>query len=132
MGATGIYTKQSFEEVLRQEFHNCGYKILAKHYVKEEPLNGELEEGHYYCALKHPSGYVFGCVITMVRVNHNNREEVIYKMIDEGMGPCYYNCPEEVMNLLSPVNELPYPGYSLEWRNKQKVVKDKQMHKFTQ
>lgn len=35
-----------------------------------------------------------------------------YKEISENMGPCYYDCPESILNLLSPTDNK----YALRWR----------------
>jgi len=37
-----------------------------------------------------------------------------YKDMEESMGPNEHDCPERILSLLSPVEEL-YQGYSLEW-----------------
>ena len=37
-----------------------------------------------------------------------------YKDIDETMGPCYYDCPKSILDMLSPTDN----EYALEWRKK--------------
>lgn len=131
MGATGIYTTASFKDVLKQEIYGSGFELIDSHYVKQQPLNGELEEGHFYLALKKLDGKVFGCIITMVRITRNGREEVIYKWMDEAVEPYYYDCPEHILKKLTPLSEFDYVGHAAEWRSKQKCNQNNQMHLFT-
>jgi hypothetical protein len=37
-----------------------------------------------------------------------------YKDMDESMGPCYYNCPEKILRVLSPTTN----EYAIKWRKK--------------
>ena len=37
-----------------------------------------------------------------------------YKDMDETMGPCYYNCPEKILRILSPTTN----EYAIKWRKK--------------
>ena len=36
--------------------------------------------------------------------------------VDESMGPCEVNCPGRIMRLLSPIEDIPDPGYAADWR----------------
>jgi hypothetical protein len=42
------------------------------------------------------------------------------------MGPTQYDCPDRIMRLLSPVADLPRPGYAAEWRAKVAVHRNEQ------
>jgi hypothetical protein len=63
--------------------------------------------------------YVYAMVLLIQWVN-NPFENMMVKEIDETMGPCYYKCPERILNLLSPADEISeYPDaqkYINEWR----------------
>ncbi len=57
--------------------------------------------------------YVFFAVVLF---KNNERDGFGYKDMDESMGPCEVDCPDRIMRLLSPISELPNPGYAAEWR----------------
>ena len=43
----------------------------------------------------------------------------MYKEIPETAGPCYYDCPQSILNLLSPCSEIEdYRDWAKEWRKK--------------
>jgi len=50
------------------------------------------------------------------RIHYNSKEyfNFGYKDMDETMGPYYYNCPERILNLLTPTTSQ----YAIEWRKK--------------
>jgi len=39
-----------------------------------------------------------------------------YKPQDESVGPCEVDCPVGIMNLLTPIDQLPGVGYAADWR----------------
>jgi len=39
-----------------------------------------------------------------------------YKPMDESVGPCEVDCPVGIMNLLTPIDQLPGVGYAADWR----------------
>ena len=41
-----------------------------------------------------------------------------YKDIEEDMGPCYYDCPASILDMLSPTDN----NYALEWRKQCRIV----------
>lgn len=43
-----------------------------------------------------------------------------YKIMSEREGPFYYDCPKEIMDLLSPIKDFDWKGYAEEWRAKQR------------
>lgn len=57
--------------------------------------------------------YVFAAVIL---VRNNARDGFGYKDMSEAMGPCEVDCPDRIMRLLSPISEIPRPGYAADWR----------------
>ena len=36
--------------------------------------------------------------------------------MDETVGPCQCDCPDRIMRLLTPIDDLPNPGYAADWR----------------
>ena len=64
--------------------------------------------------------YVFCAVILF---KNNERDGFGYKDMDESMGPCEVDCPDRIMRLLSPIEELPNPGYAAQWRASVAVAK---------
>lgn len=52
-----------------------------------------------------------------------------YKDMDETMGPCYYECPERILNLLTPTTF----EYAIEWRKKcrERIEEKKRRGKIT-
>ena len=56
-------------------------------------------------------------VLAAVILFSNTRKDGFgYKDMDETMGPCACACPERIMRLLSPVEEIPNPSYAADWR----------------
>ncbi len=47
----------------------------------------------------------------------------------EGMGPHEADCPDRIMRLLSPVEQIPNPSYTAAWR--QRVTENKQKRRTT-
>jgi hypothetical protein len=56
---------------------------------------------------------------------HDNGTTAGYKDMDESMGPCEVDCPDRIMRLLSPIEELPNPGYAADWRKSVATAKTK-------
>ena len=57
--------------------------------------------------------YVFAAVIL---ISNTKKDGFGYKEQDEGMGPHQYDCPQRIMRLLSPIDDLPHARYSADWR----------------
>ena len=57
--------------------------------------------------------YTFG-VVYLTSTNIKDYYNFGYKDMDESCGPCYYDCPKSILNLLSPTDNK----YALEWRRK--------------
>lgn len=74
-----------------------------------------------YMAVRLENGLIFGMVARYDTCH--DRLWYGYKLIDEYMGPTYYNCPSAILDTLSPLGELfPEPSvfrqYAVEWREK--------------
>ena len=56
---------------------------------------------------------VFG-IVFLTQVDTKDYYNFSYKDMDETMGPCYYDCPKSILDLLSPTNN----EYANNWRAK--------------
>ena len=56
---------------------------------------------------------VFG-IVFLTQVDTKDYHNFSYKDMDETMGPCYYDCPKSILDLLSPTNN----EYANNWRAK--------------
>jgi hypothetical protein len=59
------------------------------------------------------SFYVFAAVIL---ISNTQKHGFGYKDMDESVGSYECDCPDRIMRLLSPIEEIPYPSYAAEWR----------------
>jgi hypothetical protein len=72
----------------------------------------------YYAAVEHVHRVTeqrdVWAAVCLVRYNPRDREGYIfgYKDMDEAMGPCEADCPEPILDLLTPTER----GYANEWR----------------
>jgi hypothetical protein len=57
--------------------------------------------------------YVFAAVILFSNTQKNGFG---YKSMDESVGPCQCACPDRIMRVLSPIADIPNPGYAADWR----------------
>lgn len=57
--------------------------------------------------------YVFAAVIL---ISNTKKRGFGYKDMDESVGPCQCDCPDRIMRLLTPIADLPNPGYAAAWR----------------
>jgi hypothetical protein len=59
------------------------------------------------------ASFVFAAVIL---ISNTRKNGFGYKDMTESMGPCECACPKRIMRLLSPVEDIPNPSYTAEWR----------------
>jgi hypothetical protein len=83
-----------------------------------QTLDGARAGNTVYLAVKSTdkttgTSYVFAAVIL---ISNTKKWGFGYKDMDESMGPCECACPERIMRLLTPIADLPNPGYAAEWR----------------
>jgi len=89
-------------------------------------LDAAAVRGTVYAAIRNTNtvtgeSYVF-CAVILFR--NNERDGFGYKDMDEGCGPCEVDCPQRIMKLLSPVADLPSPGYAADWRARVAAARD--------
>jgi hypothetical protein len=58
------------------------------------------------------ASYVFAAVIL---ISNTKKHGFGYKDMDESVGPCQCDCPDRIMRLLTPITDLPNPGYAADW-----------------
>lgn len=87
---------------------------------KYEVLRSTVVGSTYYAAVKKTKfatetelekSEVFAAVV-LTRTNINEHYNFSYKDMDETCGPCYYDCPNVILDLLSPTDN----EYANEWR----------------
>ena len=59
------------------------------------------------------NSYVLAAVIL---ISNTRKHGFGYKDMDETVGPCECACPDRIMRLLSPIEDIPNPSYAAEWR----------------
>lgn len=115
MGWTGTnYTESSHTNwtlelakiFAEDEFNSSNYNIEKMHFVKS---NTEDRHHELYLLMNHPDDYKFAMVVIVDIIN----SEILWKEMDETMGPAYHNCPIEF------ISELPATTYeyAIAWRN---------------
>ena len=57
--------------------------------------------------------YVLAAVIL---ISNTKKHGFGYKDMDETVGPCECACPNRIMRLLSPIEDIPNPSYAADWR----------------
>ena len=78
-------------------------------------LKSTMKGSTYYGALKLPDGNVIGTVVLTSSGERNSYYfNFGYKAMDETVGPCYYDCPKSILDLLTPTDS----EWANEWRRK--------------
>jgi hypothetical protein len=71
------------------------------------------------------ASYVFAAVIL---ISNTKKHGFGYKGMDESVGPCECDCPERIIRLLTPITDLPNPGYAADWRARVAARKTEKRH----
>ena len=106
--------------------HQTPVAYITKHFsfdgetAKATVLAAAAVRGTIYAAIRNEDkttgkAYVF-CGVFLFK--NNNRDGFGYKDMCESMGPCAVDCPDRIMRLLSPVADIPNPGYTADWRER--------------
>lgn len=87
---------------------------------------GKDENGHgKYEPLPETEQEAFA-VVFLTKVDNSDWFNFAYKDMDETMGPCYYDCPKSILDVLSPTDN----EYAIEWRRKcMERIENKRRHK---
>ena len=87
-------------------------------------MNDELESSEIYLAVRNLEGRIYASVIELTTLERApNRNEVIYRITDEDFGPHNYDCPIDILSILSPVDDCNEINYAKKWRENQRVNK---------
>ena len=126
MGATGIYSNLSHANFFKEEivplFANSEQTIIKFAQVGKIPLNEELESSEFYLAVKNTEGRIYASVIDLCTIDRApNKNEIIYRITDEDFGPHNYDCPIDILNILTPLEEIPDNEFAIRWRSKQRA-----------
>lgn len=102
--------KAEMDEIFTQKEHD-GYPEMRV-------LKSVMVGSTYYAAVnvkdsKKNTNQTFG-VVALTSTRLTNGMNFAYKDMGESMGPYYYDCPESILNLLSPTDN----EYALEWRKR--------------
>ena len=90
-------------------------KVLISH------MHGFRE---FYALCEHQKDNVVTTYAVMIKISYY-KDEVCTKVMDETMGPCYYNCPAKILDRLPETDNK----FALEWRKK--CREQIQMNKLT-
>ena len=94
-------------------------------------LDAAAVKGTVYAAVRNrnvaeSTDFVFCAVILF---KNSERDGFGYKDMTECMGPCEIDCPDRIMRLLSPVEQIPNPSYAAAWRLR--VAENKEQRRAT-
>ena len=86
---------------------------------KYEVIKSCVNASTYYAAVKmtkfaEPENATIFGVVVLTKIDNNSMYNFSYKDMDETMGPCKYDCPVGILNILSPTENK----YANEWREK--------------
>ena len=84
---------------------------------------GKNEKGEYQYSDIPPSEQETFAVVFLTSTNMKDYYNFSYKDMDETVGPCYYDCPKSILDVLSPTDS----EYAKGWRKKcyEKIEKQK-------
>lgn len=103
----GISTKDWFAK----EFNGGGFEVL-------DVACGTLNPTNVYIAMKLPDGKVTAIACLTKRVPKDYYSNYGWKDMSENMGPYICDCPQRIMDLLSPLDELDVVGDAGAWRER--------------
>ena len=113
--------------------HQTPAEYIAEHFsVETEETRASVlatatAGGTIYAAIRNENKrtgavYVF-CGVFLFK--NNRRDGFGYKSMTETMGPSQVDCPDRIIRLLSPVEEIPDPSYAAEWRSNVAAAKER-------
>lgn len=123
-----VNRKAEVDMLFTQEEHDgSNYSGGICHYPKMEVIKSSMVGSVYYGAIRSVNtqtgnNRTWGVVVLTSTANLNGFD-FAYKDISEDMEPGYYDCPQKILDLLSPTDN----EYALVWRRKcrEKLAKPK-------
>src|SRR5271157_5610636 len=130
-------TTQNLEDAMGWLFHNDKLRhqtpaqYIIEHFSHESEtarttvLAAAAVRSTIYAAIRNEDktsgrSYVFCAVIPF---RNSEKSGFGYKEQDESQGPVQCLCPDRIMQLLSPVEDIPRPGYTAKWRAQVAAIK---------
>ena len=97
------------DEILRDSYESVGHTVVA----------AGVRGGAWYAALQ-PAGetYVTALVVEFKR----GGGQFGYRSMEETWGPFLADCPPAVFAALSPLDQLPQPGFAARWRERVRAL----------
>lgn len=113
-GKKYIDRKEECDKLFNQTMvNNVGYYEVLRSTVKGSTYYAAVKKVKFATETDAEINEVFG-VVVLTRTNINEPYNFSYKEMDETCGPCYHDCPNVILDLLSPTEN----EYANEWRNK--------------
>lgn len=115
--ANGTIDKKAECDAYFMEGLNRGHFEVLKSVMKGNTYYAAVQnklrkiDNHVYKPIE--NGDVWAAIF-LVGINNNDYYNFAYKDMDETCGPCYYDCPKSILNLLTPTDN----EYANEWRTK--------------
>jgi hypothetical protein len=110
----------------------CSYRDYFNEGLKGSIIDSHTEKGVFYGALRHEKGVYALVILVRPQKGYFN---LSYKWMDESFHPYYYDCPDRILDLLTPTESK---GAN-EWRSicrernkRKKQVKKGTVIKFTE
>lgn len=100
---------RGFYKVLRSAMHGSVYYAAVQPIRKCSVKDGTV----VYQDIPENLENVYG-VVAQTQIDNHSDFNFSYKIITEDMGPCYYDCPENILKLLPPTDD----EFALNWREK--------------
>lgn len=128
MGWTGQHAEHYKNGIVDRKAECDAYFLEGLNRGFYEVLKSTMVGSTYYAAVKPLKKYrgadeivdipetdreVFG-IVFLTSTDSKDYYNFSYKPMDETMGPCYYDCPESILKLLSPTDN----EYAINWRKK--------------
>ena len=90
-----------------------------EHIGKYEVVKSSVVGTTYYAAVKitkfaEPEKAITFAAVVLTSIDNDSHYNFSYKDMEESMGPCKYDCPIGILNILSPTENK----HALEWREK--------------
>ena len=107
MGWTGTHKEagETLEQFFDREMQDDNFKWVGKGCKKGDA---------YYRAMTDlRTGKVF-CMVCLVRIDNKEYCNITYKDMTDSMGPCAYECPDRILDLLTETDS----EWGKEWREK--------------
>ena len=95
MGWTGCFTDKSISEIAETEFLGTNQEWASRPCIRG---------GTYYRAVRNIDTGVVWCLVVLFKTRTLVCKELLWKAMDDTMGPAECNCPESILKILTPTN----------------------------